>query len=127
MNRFVEKALSLRSHVHKFRETHRGAVMAFDEYFECLKRAYDRESRLLLLITFPDPSVQLQEGRTCSDAEFQAVKMFLATLVQAEPQADAAMRPGDPRQETEPASDDFTTHIPTDGPDGVSAADQIDP
>jgi hypothetical protein len=124
--RFVGKALSLRYHVHKFRDTHPAAVTAFNEYLERLKRAYFGEWRLLLLMRFLDPSVQFQEGQTCSDAEFQAVKMLLANLVHAQTQADTATHPGEPRDKMERGSDNFTTYVPTGRPDPVSPADQID-
>jgi hypothetical protein len=125
-SRFVGKALSLRYHVHKFRDTHPAAVKAFEEYFECFKRAYAGEYRMLLLMTFLDPSVQFQEGRTWSDVEFSAVKMLLASLVQAQTQPDAATHLGDPRDDIEPGSDDFTTDVPTGRPDAISPSDQID-
>jgi hypothetical protein len=51
-NRFVGKAISLRYHVHKFRDTHPAAVTAFEECFEHFKRAYAGEYRPLLLMTF---------------------------------------------------------------------------
>jgi hypothetical protein len=52
--------------------------------------------------------------------------MLLASLVQAQTRADAATHPADPRDDTEPGGDDFTTYAPTGRPHAVSSADEID-
>jgi hypothetical protein len=109
-SQFIGWLLSIEHHVHKFAETQAAAVKEFDRYLRNIKYQWDVEFRILLLMTYLDPSIQFQTGRTCSDPEFHGMRMFLAELI-AEQIAIEMSGTQDVSDHGEPGSDDFSTYV----------------
>lgn len=121
---FIGRLLSLQYHVGKFVDTHPQAVQDFNTYIQHFKAEYEQEYQLFLLMTFLDPSVQFELGRTCSPAEFRNTMSLLSRLIAARMRAAPPEAPDDSL--SEPKSDDFTTYVASGPGYAVAPEQQID-
>jgi hypothetical protein len=107
---FIGHLLTIRYLVHKYADTQALAVQEFDRYFEKFKGKYSDEYRILLLMTYLNPSTQFQVGRTCSEPEFDGMRNTLAELVE-EQIAIETTGTQEIDDHGEPGSDDFSSYI----------------
>jgi hypothetical protein len=80
-SRFIPHLLGIRKKLELFRTDEPDALDAVDRYIEHLEQEYGMEWDLFTLMTYLNPSLQWEIGRTCSEARFQRITRILVVLV----------------------------------------------
>jgi hypothetical protein len=119
---FISHLLRLERRLGDFRECEREAHHSTIEYIVQLRRDYEWECDVYILMAFLNPSTQFRVGRTCSEEAYERVRITLIQLVQGEIDRDIDHRRARPE---EPASDDFRSFIPSEQPDVFGAEGQV--
>jgi hypothetical protein len=119
---FISHLLRLECRLGDFRECEREAHHSMIEYIVQLRRDYEWECDIYILMAFLDPSIQFLVGRRCSEEAYERVRATLIQLVQGEIDRDIYRTRAMPE---EPASDDFRSCIPSEQPDVFGAEEQV--
>jgi hypothetical protein len=106
-SRFIPQFLGIQKKLDEFREDEPDVVCPFNDYVGGLQEHYENEWDLFTLMTYLNPSVQRQVGRTCSDGRHELDR-----------------EPGEPF--VEPDRDDFMTFQPRAGVAAFTATEQIE-
>jgi hypothetical protein len=102
-SRFVPHLLLIRRRMERFREDEPGALQAVAGYIEGLAERYRGEWDVFELMTYLNPSLQWEMGRTCSETTYDRIRGLLIELVQRQLDLQPVASVDDP------PSDDFFT------------------
>jgi hypothetical protein len=117
-SRFVPYFLAIQKRIDKFQEDEPNVVQEVGEYITRLQNDYENEWDLLTLMTYLNPSLQWEVGRTCSDQRCVRIMEALMSLVQNQLERE-------PRENVaDPGSDDFITFRPSTGVAMLTAFEQ---
>jgi hypothetical protein len=106
---FISHLLRLERRLGDFRECESEVHHSTIEYIVQLRRDYEWECDIDILIAFRNPSVQFGVGRTCSEEAYERVRATLIQLVQGRIDRDIDRTRAMPE---EPATDDFPQLYP---------------
>jgi hypothetical protein len=119
-SRFIPHLLLVRRRMEQFRDDEPEALDAVTSYVEGLMDHYRGEWDVFELMTYLNPSLQWEVGRTCSEATYHRIRATLVTLVHRQLGMQHVAHLDDP-----PSDDFFTPRVFAAG-DTLTAAAQVD-